>query len=110
LANDPNNLLANPLAGLPLLQSPPTRVPLPQTDPPQTRGLLNPDGIIGALPGIEISDSGSVQSGSRVTTVLYLQKQLDPLGITVNDVTTVRLAKTSDSAHRLVFDDLGPVS
>jgi len=81
----------------------------------KTIGLLNPDAILGAIPG--------QVPGSRV--ILYIQKQrgadvsfpaaqqclnaayTPPLPETNHDVTTPRLAQTTDGIH---FTDLGPVT
>jgi hypothetical protein len=74
--------------------------------PARTTGLLNPDGIIGMLPGVD------------PPTIMYLQKVLDgdkgyptaqqcPGDKPNHDVTTLRLAATDDGVN---FTDLGPVN
>ena len=100
-----------PAAGEPLNPVPPT-LDVPQ----RTTGLLNPDGIIGEIPGL------------FPKTILYLQKQVnaDRTGTTAlpvaqrcgapvifkepnpsHDIATPRLATTDDGIN---FTDLGPVN
>lgn len=75
------------LFGLPANETPPSTAS-------QTVGLLNPDGILGKVPG----------SGPSVM-VLYVQKILGDTA--VHDQTIPRLARTDDGIH---FTDLGPIS
>ncbi len=68
-------------------------LPANETPPGQdvlTTGLLNPDGILAVVPG------------ASPLTVLYLQKVLGKTA--VEDVTTVRIARTEDGIR---FTDLG---
>ncbi len=69
--------------------------PLPENETPpattmQTTGLLNPDGIIDVIPGMQ------------PTTVMYLQKQLG--SVPIEDKVTLRLASTENGTD---FTDLG---
>ena len=98
---DLSTLPRQPLDGLPTAELPPPLAPAGTVA--QTSGLLAPDGILSAVPGYAYTPTGLVPA-ANTTVILYLQKAL---GATpVEDVTTVRIAQTSDGVE---FTDLGAV-
>jgi hypothetical protein len=96
---DVGGLIVHPLRptpAAPLRDAPAQEMPLSVASL-RTRGLLNPDGILGPVPD---DDCGP---GRRI---LYLQRILGSAG-PVSDVTRIRLARSEDGIE---WTDLGPVS
>jgi hypothetical protein len=111
-----------PLAGAPRMNDGPTdsTSTLPEI-PFHTTGLLNPDGILGVVPGswpVKIIYEQKILNGDITPpTTLPLAQQCNtawanyyatnPFGTAVNDdITYLRLAETGDGIH---FKDLGPL-
>ena len=114
----------SPVSGLPLNGAPALtdastdELNLPET-PIHTHGLLNPDGILGVVPGsspLEIIYEQKILSGDNIgTTAFPASAQCNtfwagyyannPFGTAVNDdITYLRLASTTDGIN---FTDLG---
>jgi hypothetical protein len=111
-----------PLNGAPLANDGPTDA---NTTPPEipfhTHGLLNPDGILGIVPGsspLKIIYEQKILNGDNTgKTALPTNQQCNtfwadyytnnPFGTSVNDdITYLRLAQTTDGIN---FTDLGPL-
>jgi hypothetical protein len=112
-----------PLNGAPLMNDAPTDESPPGTPqlPFHTMGLLNPDGILGVVPGswpLQIIYEQKILKGDNTgSTALPPSQQCNtfwanyyannPFGTAVNnDITYLRLAQTTDGVH---FTDLGPL-
>jgi hypothetical protein len=114
----------SPVSGLPLNGAPALNdastdsLNLPET-PIHTHGLLNPDGILGVVPGsspLEIIYEQKILSGDNTGTTAFPASAqcntfwagyyaTNPFGIGVNDdITYLRLASTTDGIN---FTDLG---
>jgi len=116
----------SPLPGLPLNGAPAMNDAPTDTSPgppfmPSTVGLLNPDGILGVVPGsspLTIIYEQKILNGDNTgSTALPPSQQCNtfwadyyannPFGTSVNDdITYLRLAQTNDGMH---FTDLGPL-
>jgi hypothetical protein len=116
----------SPLPGLPLNGAPAMNDAPTDTSPgppfmPSTVGLLNPDGILGVVPGsspLTIIYEQKILNGDNTgSTALPPSQQCNtfwanyyatnPFGTSVNDdITYLRLAQTTDGIH---FTDLGPL-
>jgi hypothetical protein len=110
-----------PLTGAPVLNDASTDV-LNLPEPPlHTHGLLNPDGILGVVPGIlplTIIYEQKILNGDNTGTTAFPASQQcntfwagyyanNPFGTGVNDdITYLRLATTTDGVN---FTDLGPL-
>jgi hypothetical protein len=110
-----------PLEGAPLLNDASTDVTSLPEPPLHTHGLLNPDGILGVVPGswpLEIIYEQKILNGDNTgSTALPASEQCNtfwanyyatnPFGTAVNDdITYLRLASTTDGIN---FKDLGPL-
>jgi hypothetical protein len=111
-----------PLNGAPAMNDGPTDETTSQSENAfHTTGLMNPDGILGVVPGrspLTIIYEQKILNGDNTgTTALPAAQQCNtdwanyyatnPFGTAVNDdITFLRLAQTADGIH---FTDLGPL-
>ena len=115
-------LPGRPLNGVPAVNDGPTDQTTSQPENAfHTTGLLNPDGILGVVPGSEprtiIYEQKILNGDNTGSTALPAAQQCNtawanyyatnPFGTAVNDdITYLRLASTTDGIH---FKDLGPL-
>ena len=113
---------SQPLSGVPALNDGPTDSTTSQPENAfHTYGLLNPDGILGIVPGsdpVKIIYEQKILNGDLTGSTKLPDSQLcntgwanyyatNPFGTAVNDdITYLRLAETKDGIH---FTDLGPL-
>ena len=111
-----------PLNGAPTMNDGPTDETTSQPENTfHTMGLMNPDGILGVVPGKSpltiIYEQKILNGDNSGTTALPAEQQCNtgwanyyatnPFGTAVNDdITYLRLAQTTDGIH---FTDLGPL-
>src|SRR5262249_30404007 len=110
-----------PLNGAPVLDDASTDVTTLPQPPLHTHGLLNPDGILGIVPGVQpltIIYEQKILNGDKTGATAFPAAQqcntfwanyyaTNPFGTGVNDdITFLRLASTTDGIN---FTDLGPL-